>query len=447
MDSVSLLNIVFESPDLPAIISLVISILLLGCSALIGSAEVAFFSLTPADLNELEESDSKRDKKILTLLKQPQDLLATILIGNNFVNVAIILLLANFTNTVLSFDQTPMLGFVFHTIVITFLLLLFAEIMPKIYATQYGRKSAFATVNFISVLQKILRPFVKLLVNSTSIVNKKLEKKKNNRTNLSFDELSEALELTSQKTDEDKEILAGIIKFGNIQVSDIMTPRIDIKDVDVKMNFKNLLAFIAESGYSRVPVYSGNRDNNRGILYSKDLLPHLDKPANFRWQNLIRQAYYVPETKKIDDLLSEFQENKVHVALVIDEYGGTTGLITLEDILEEIVGDIADEYDVEEKLYTKIDAQNFAFEAKMLLNDFYKIDEITKDDFAKITDEVETLAGLILELVGEIPHKGQKVIFGQYEFEILSVDDRRIIELKLFINYETKKVAPTNKTI
>ena len=443
MDSVFLLSIFsgisFYAPGLSAIISLIISIFLLVCSALIGSAEVAFFSLTPADLNELEESDDKKDKKILTLLKHPQHLLATILIGNNFFNVAIILLLTNFTTTVLSFGQSPLIEFIFNTVVITFLLLMLSEIMPKVYATQYARKTATTTVNFVIALRKIFAPFVKLLVNSTSIVNKRLEKNKHSRSNISIDELSQALELTSQKTDEDKEILEGIIKFGNIQASDIMTPRMDMVDVDVKLNFKNLLALIAESGYSRIPVYSGNRDNNRGILYSKDLLPHLDKPANFRWQSLIRQAYYIPETKKIDDLLNEFQENKVHVALVIDEYGGTSGLITLEDILEEIVGDISDEYDEEEKLYTKIDAQNYVFEAKISLNDFYKIDEINKDDFVKITDEVETLAGLVLELVGEIPPKGQKVNFEQYEFEVISVDDRRIKEVKLFINNEAEE--------
>jgi len=210
-------------------------------------------------------------------------------------------------------------------------------------------------------------------------------------------------------------------------------------DVDAKSNYKNLLAIVAESGYSRIPVYSGSRDNIRGILYSKDLLPHLDKPMNFRWQSIIRQAYYVPETKKIDDLLNEFLENKIHLALVVDEYGGISGLITLEDILEEIVGDITDEYDEEEKLYTKIDQNTFVFEAKILLNDFYKITKIDKDDFAKITDEVETLAGLILELVGEIPQKGQHVKYGKYEFEVMSVDDRRIKEVKLFIKEKKDK--------
>lgn len=437
MDSLLLFNIfdniTFYPADVQSIISLLISVLLLVCSALISGSEVAFFSFTPAVLNEMEESDDRSDKRILNMLKQPQHLLATILIGNNFVNVAIILLLTNFTTTILNFDNAPVLGFIFQTIIITFLLLLFGEIMPKVYATQNAKKTAAATIGFLSVLRKIFNPFVKLLVNSTSIVNKRLEKKKHSRSNISMDELSQALELTSQQTDEDTEILEGIIKFGNIQVSDIMTPRVDITDIDIKANYKELLRIIVDSGYSRIPVYSGNRDNNRGIVYSKDLLPHLDKPASFRWQSLIRQAYYVPETKKIDDLLNEFQENKVHVALVVDEYGGTSGLITLEDILEEIVGDISDEYDEEERLYTKIDDRTFVFEAKILLNDFYKIAEIEKDDFVKVTDEVETLAGLILELIGEIPQKGERVEYGRYEFEVAAVDDRRIKEVKLFI--------------
>lgn len=424
-------GITIHPADIPAIVSLILSILLLVCSALISGSEVAFFSFSPAVLHEMEESDKKTDKKILNALKQPQRLLATILIGNNFVNVAIILLLTRFTTTILNFENAPLVGFVFQTIIITFILLLFGEIMPKVYATQYGRKTATATVNFLAALEKIFSPFVKILVSSTSVVNKRLEK--HSHTNISIDELSQALELTSKNTDEDTEILEGIIKFGNIQVSDIMTSRVDIVDVDIKFDFKSLLSIIAESGYSRIPVYSGNRDNIRGIVYSKDLLPHLDKPANFRWQSIIRQAYYVPETKKIDDLLNEFQENKIHLALVVDEYGGTSGLITLEDILEEIVGDIADEYDEEEKLYTKIDSHTFVFEAKILLNDFYKIAEIEKEDFVKETEDVETLAGLILELKGEIPAKNEQIKYGRYTFEILAVDDRRIKEVKLYI--------------
>ena len=414
-----------------AVLSLILSLLLLGCSAIISASEVAFFSLDPQILSELEDSEHKADQNILRLLKNPQRLLATILIGNNFVNVAVILLLTHFTTTILDFSNAALLGFVFQAIIITFMLLLFGEITPKVYATQFAKKTASITVPFLSALEKVFGPFVTLLVNSTSIVNNRLAK--HNRSNISMDELSHALELTSNSKDEDTEILEGIIKFGNIQVNDIMTSRVDMVDVDIKTNYKQLLEVIIKSGYSRIPVYSGTRDNIKGLIYSKDLLPHLDKPANFRWQSLVRQAYYVPETKKIDDLLNEFQEQKVHLAFVVDEYGGTSGLITLEDILEEIVGDIADEYDVEEELFTKIDNHTFVFEAKIQLNDFFKIAEIDEEDFVKITDEVETLAGLILELKGEIPAKNERIDYGRYVFEIVAADNRRIKKVKLYI--------------
>lgn len=415
----------------PATISLIVSILLLMCSAIISASEVAFFSFDPQTLTELEDSENKADRNILRLLKTPQRLLATILIGNNFVNVAVILLLTHFTNTVLNFDSAPLLGFIFEAIFITFLILLFGEITPKVYATQYIKKTALITVPFLSAIEKLFGPFVTLLVNSTSIVNNKLGKR--SRTNISMDELSHALELTSNSKDEDTEILEGIIKFGNIQAVDIMTPRVDMVDVDTKTDYKQLLEIIIKSGYSRIPVYTGTRDNIKGLLYSKDLLPHLDKPANFRWQTLIRQAYYVPETKKIDDLLNEFQENRVHLALVVDEYGGTSGLITMEDILEEIVGDISDEYDNEEELFTKIDNHTFIFEAKIQLNDFFKIAEIEENDFVKVTDEVETLAGLILEIKGDFPVKNERIGYDRYVFEIMVVDNRRIKKVKLYI--------------
>lgn len=400
-------------------------------SALISASEVAFFSLEPQTLQELEESEKKQHKNVLRLLKNPQKLLATILIGNNFVNVAIILLLTYATSTVLNFDDAPALGFIFQTIVITFLLLLAGEITPKVYATHFSLKVAVSTAPFLIIIQALLQPFVNLLVGSTSRVNTKLAK--HTRSNISIDELSQALELTSGTSDEDTEILEGIIKFGNIQVIDIMTSRVDMVDVDIKTSYKKLLDIIIKCGYSRLPVFSGTHDNLKGILYSKDLLPHLDKPDSFRWQTLIRPAYYVPETKKIDDLLSEFQKNKVHLAIVVDEYGGTSGLVTLEDILEEIVGDISDEYDEEEQLYTKIDNHTFIFEAKIQLNDFFKIDEIEENDFSKISGEAETLAGLILELKGEIPRKNERIDYGKYVFEIQAVDNRRIKKVKLFI--------------
>lgn len=416
---------------LSGVVALLISILLLMLSAVISASEVAFFSLDPQTLDEMENSAVKPDQRTLQLLQNPQRLLATILIGNNFVNVSIIILLTFFTNSVLDFTRAPIVGFVFQTIIITFLLLLFGEITPKIYATRFALKTTRGTVHIIFGLEKIFGPFVSLLVNSTSIVNTRLSKL--NKNNISMYELSQALELTSNSKDEDTEILEGIIKFGNIQVVDIMTPRVDMIDIDIKTTYKDLLNIIIEHGYSRIPVYSGSRDNIRGILYAKDLLAHLDKPANFRWQSLVRSAYYVPETKKIDDLLNEFQNTKVHLAIVVDEYGGTSGMVTLEDILEEIVGDISDEYDEEEKLFTKLDNHTFIFEAKIQLNDFFKIAEIEETDFIKVTDEVETLAGLILEIKGEIPAKNEQIEYNHYVFEILSVDNRRIKKVKLSI--------------
>jgi putative hemolysin len=430
-------GITVHPATISAVISLIVSIFLLGFSGIISAAEVAFFSLDPQSMNELEESERKADHNILRLLQTPQRLLATILIANNFVNVAVILLLTHFTTTILNFDSAPVLGFIFQTVIITFAILLFAEIVPKVYATQFARKTASYTVPYLSTLEKLFGPFVSFLVNSTSIVNRKLAK--HNHSNISMDELSHALELTSNSRDEDTELLEGIIKFGNIQVVDIMTSRVDMVVVDIKTNYKQLLELIIKSGYSRIPVYTGTRDNIKGLLYGKDMLPHLDKPANFRWQSLVRQAYFVPETKMIDDLLNEFQENRVHLAMVVDEYGGTSGLITLEDILEEIVGDISDEYDNEEQLFTKIDNHTFIFEAKILLNDFFKIAEIEEEDFVKVTEEVETLAGLILELKGDIPAKNERIGYGRYVFEIVAADNRRIKKVKLYIKDDFNK--------
>lgn len=431
--------IAFHSFSVSAAIALLLSILLLMCSAIISGSEVAFFSLTPQMKNEVEESNRKNAKNLMHLIGNPQQLLATILVGNNFVNVAIIMLLTYFTGSVFDFSTFPLLGFIFETVIITFVLLLFGEIIPKVYASQYPEKMALLFTPFILVMQKVFSRVSKLLISSTAFLTRQIEKYK--KAEISIDELSHALELTTDEQDDDKEMLEGIIKFGNIRVAEIMTSRVDMIAVDTKTNFKDLLKIIIQTGYSRIPVYSENRDNIKGILYSKDLLPHLDKPANFRWQSLIRQAYYVPETKKIDDLLSEFQKNKVHLALVVDEYGGISGLVTLEDILEEIVGDISDEYDDEEKLYTKVDNHTYIFEAKILLNDFFKVTGINEEEFSKVTEEVETLAGLVLELKGEMPAKNEMIEYGRYVFEILSVDNRRIRKIKLHMkdNYDRNK--------
>ena len=370
--SFNLLYITFNPFTFNELIALFICLILLVLSGLISASEVAFFSFRPQTIDEMQQSEIISDKKILNLLQTPQKLLAAILIGNNFVNVAIILILTFVSNRLINFQDAPILGFVFQTIVITFVLLLFGEILPKIFASQEGKKVAGFTAPLLLVLQKMFKPVVRILIKSTATMNLKLAR--HNKTNISIDELSHALELTSGKNDEDTEILEGIIKFGNIQVVDIMTSRVDIVDIDIKTSYKQLIEKIINCGYSRIPIFSGNRDNIKGILYSKDLLPHLDKPDTFRWQTLIRQAYYVPETKMIDDLLNEFQKTKVHLAIVVDEYGGTSGLVSLEDIIEEIVGDISDEYDDDEQLYTKLDNHTFIFEAKIQLNDFFKIE-------------------------------------------------------------------------
>lgn len=431
-----LLGIISSQPlSFSAYVSLILGILLLFCSAFVSASEVAFFSLEPQDVDELRQKESANASKVLKLLEYPQKLLATILISNNFVNVAIIILITYFSTSLFDFSMAPIWGFVIQTIVITFLLLLFGEIMPKVYATQYPMKMALFAASTLLTLEKILSPFVALLVKSSTIMN---ADKVKTRNNISMDELSQALELTSDTEDDEKDMLEGIIKFGNIQVADIMRSRVDIVSVEIKSSYKELMRVIVESGYSRIPVFAENHDNIKGLIYSKDLLPHLEKPDNFRWQTLIRPAYFVPESKKIDDLLKEFQETKVHLAIVVDEYGGTSGLVTLEDILEEIVGDISDEYDDEEKLYVKVDDDTYVFEGKILLNDFYKITDIDESVFEKVTEDVETLAGLVLELKGEIPKKGDKVNMGPYEFEVVAVDNRRINKIRFHVNEDRK---------
>ena len=433
----SVLTILVPSPPITAYVALALGLLLLLFSAYVSGSETAFFSLSPTDKEQLKQSDDRRSKQVLQLLDKPQRLLATILIANNFVNIIITLLLAYFTSSVFNFGAAQWLEFLIETVVITFLLLLIGEITPKVYATiQPLRMARFASSGLL-ILDKLLYPFSILLMKSTSIVENRIEH--HGHGNLSMDELSQAVELTQIATEEEKDILEGITKFGNIQVSDIMHPRIDIVDVDIKSNYAELLKVITSSGYSRIPVYAGTNDNIKGIIYSKDLIPHLDKPQNFRWQTLIRPAYFVPESKKLDDLLSEFQENKVHLAIVVDEYGGTSGLLTLEDILEEIVGEISDEYDEEEKQFTKLSENVYLFEGKTLLNDFYKILDIDDETFSKIDSEVETLAGLVLEIKGDFPKRGEVVVYGDYEFEVVALEKRRIKTIKITIKNKNEE--------
>lgn len=409
------------------VIALALAVLLLFASGFISASEVAFFSLKPNDINRIKEGNHPTDSVILDLLNNSEFLLATILIANNFVNVAIVMLCTYGINEWLDFSNVPMLGFVLETIVLTFLLLLFGEIMPKIYAKQntlpFIHKAAPTLLN----IQKICKPLVALLVHSTSTINKTLAKKK---YDISVDELSKALELTSKAIPEEKEMLAEIIKFYNKTADEIMTSRLDMEDLDIKANFKEVIDTIIKCGYSRIPVYSGTEDNIKGILYIKDLLPYLDKPETFRWQSLIRPAYFVPETKKIDDLLEEFRTNKIHMAIVVDEFGGTSGIVTMEDILEEIVGEISDEYDEDEKQYIRLADGSYIFEAKIQLTDFFRATDTDPAEFEKITEEVETLAGLLLEIKGDFPRRREVIEYKNYRFQILEMDNRRILKVK-----------------
>lgn len=432
-----LLTVLVEQPSVSAYVALVLGLFLLCISAFVSSSETAFFSLSPAEKEELDNSTQKRDVCIKNLLQQPQRLLATILITNNFVNIVITLLFAYATSAFLDFGGSALVEFLVETVVITFLLLLFGEITPKVYATTRPLKIARFACRGLQFFSKMLYPFAMLLVKSTSIVETRLDK--HGHSNISMEELSQAVELTEVDTEAEKDILEGVTKFGNRQVSDIMRSRMDIVDVDIKADYKQLLSVIISSGYSRIPVYAGTNDKIKGIIYSKDMIPYLDKPRNFRWQTLVRPVYIVPMSKHLDDLLAEFQEHKVHLAIVVDEYGGTAGLVTLEDVLEEIVGEISDEYDEEEKQYTRLEDNVYLFEGKTLLNDFYKIVNADEEQFTRISTEVETLAGLLLEIKGDFPKRGEKITYGNYEFEVMAVDKRRIKTIKITIHDEQKE--------
>ena len=430
-------EVYFNTPEWGDYVVFALAILFMILAGFFAAWEVAYFTIGSKETNEMLESDDKREQAAIKLLSTPQKLLATIIIGSNVANISFILLALSFTYSVFDFSNYPVWGFVAPFLVVWLVLLILGQIIPKVHASEFSKSSVLQSSRFLLAIQGFFKPFVNLLANSKALVSSRLSR--HNLNLISMDELSHALDLSEEQQEEDKEMLEGIIKFGNIQVSDIMTSRVDMVNVDIKLNFKQLLELITKSGYSRLPVYSGNRDNIKGILFSKDLLPHLDKPAAFRWQSLIRQAYYVPETKKIDDLLSEFQENRVHLALVVDEYGGTSGLITLEDIIEEIVGDISDEYDEDEKLFHKIDNHTYVFEGKIQLDDFFKVTEIDGELFEKVTEDVETLAGLILELKGEMPERKEMLSYEHYLFEILAVDDRRIKKVKLHIKNDPNK--------
>lgn len=419
-------------------IALILAILLLYASGFVSASEIAFFSLSPSDLSKIEENEHPSDSRIKALLDDSERLLATILISNNFVNVTIIMLCNFFFASVIDFGDAKLLEFILITVVLTFLLLLFGEIMPKIYSAQNTLKFCRKAAPVISVLLSVFKPVSNLLVHSTFLINKLTRKRK--VPNLSVDDLSQALELTDKnEISEESNMLKGIIRFGEETAEEVMTSRLDIVDLEINTPFPDVIKCIVDNAYSRIPVYEESRDNIKGILYIKDLLPYLDKGADFKWQNLIRPAYFVPETKMIDDLLRDFQANKIHIAIVVDEFGGTSGIVTMEDIIEEIVGEINDEYDEEERTYVKISENVYIFEGKTLLSDFYKLAEIDPDDFESVAGDADTLAGLLLELKGEFPVLHEVINFNRYRFEILEMDARRIVKVKVTVGKKPEK--------
>ena len=424
--------VTFMAPSMGVIFSGILAAILLIFSGFASGSEIAFFSLSPNDLNELEESNSERDKQILSLGDDSERTLATILITNNLVNVAIIMLSTYFIHHIIDFGQAAWLEFVVITVLLTFLLLLFGEIMPKVYCGQHALAVCRRFCGVITMLRKLFYPLSSVLIRSGIWASKVVQKESHV---LSVDDLEQALELTDEnELKEEKNMLEGIVRFGDETAKEVMTSRQDVVDLDFRSKFPDVIKCIVENNYSRIPVYQDSIDNVRGILYIKDLLPHLTKPATFRWQSLIRPPYFVPETKKIDDLLREFQENKVHIAIVVDEFGGTSGIITLEDILEEIVGEINDEYDEEEKNYTKVNANTYIFEGKTLLSDFYKIMDIDDDTFEEVEGDADSLAGLLLEIKGDFPELHERIDFENFTFEVTELDGHRISKIKVVVH-------------
>lgn len=437
------LAVTFNALSPASLTGLASLVMLLLCSALISGSEVAFFALSPSDIENLRQKQKSSSDLVLKLLEVPEKLLATILIVNNFINVAIVIIASYIMSETLDFGDSYVLGFIVQVVVVTFLLLLFGEVLPKVYATQSPRTFSIRMAGAMRILIRIFSPISRILIFSTSHVNRHFAQK---GENISMSDLSHALELTSSSIAEDKNILKGIIKFGDIDVKEIMKSRVDVVAVDINTQMNKLISIIIESGYSRIPVFEESFDNIKGILYIKDLLPHLHEDNSFQWQPLIRPPYFVPESKKINDLLTEFQTNKIHMAIVIDEYGGTSGIVTLEDILEEIVGEIADESDDEDEIvYTKLNDKTYLFEGKILLNDFYKLTHSNDDVFDDVKGDADTLAGLILEIKGEIPAKNSKITYKNFTFTIESADKRRIKQIKVHIEDEKDEDSKNSK--
>lgn len=429
--------VVFQPITTGIVLAAILAAFLLLLSGFASGSEIAFFSLSPQDLDELEPDKRSEDSRIVMLRDDSERTLATILIANNFVNVTIIMLCNYIFGSLVKF-KSEWLEFLCITVLLTFLLLLFGEIMPKVYSRQTPLKFCRRVVGGVMFLRKLFWPLETILIRSGMLAEKVMQKE--NRQ-LSVDDLEQALELTDKNDiKEEQSMLQGIIRFGDETAKEVMTSRQDIVDLDIRSSYADVLKCIVENNYSRIPVYQDNTDNIRGVLYIKDLLPHLGKPASFRWQSLIRPPYFVPETKKIDDLLREFQENKVHIAIVVDEFGGTCGIVTLEDILEEIVGEINDEFDEDEKTYSKLNYNTYLFEGKTLLSDFCRILQIDDDEFSDVEGDADTLAGLLLEIKGDFLSIHEKIDYLNYTFEVVGLEERRISRVKVIIHEKKNAV-------
>lgn len=424
-------SLFFASADTNLIIGFVGIFILLFLSAIVSGAEVAFFSLSQKEIEDVLQENNPKGKIISNLLDKPKKLAATLLVTNNFLNIGVVILFSFIGRNIFADINSALLKFVLEVILVTFLILLFAEVLPKVYASRNNIKFAKRVAYPIAFLNKLLSPVSLPMRALTLYLHNKLGKQK---TNFSVDQLSQALELTDSEgtSSEEQKILEGIVSFGNTDTKQVMSPRIDVFALEISESFEEIYTKIIEKGFSRIPVYRDNIDQIEGVLFVKDLLPHIDK-VEFDWTALIREAFFVPENKKLDNLLKDFQGLKSHLAIVVDEYGGTSGLVSLEDVIEEIVGDISDEFDDEHLNFSQIDEKNFLFEGKINLKDFYRIIDVDEAIFESHKGEAETLAGLILEILGNFPKKDQKITFENCVFEIEAVDKKRIKQIKVTI--------------
>ena len=412
--------------DVPQVVALCCALVALLISGFVSGSEIAFFSLTPEQVEEL--SEEPHGDRVVKLVSAPERLLATILIANNLVNVTIVVL-CNFALGPIFLNMPPVLSFILQTVLLTFLILLFGEILPKLVANSNNMRWVRFASGGVQAISSFVRPLSALLVSGSGIVNRMVVKKSHDVTP---EELSQALEITDVKGEDDKEMLEGILKFGDTTAAEVMTPRVDMTDIEISADFNEVMRIVVESGYSRLPVYKETQDNIQGVLYSRDLLPYIGKAdPDFDWRTLLRKPYFVPESRMIDDLLEDFRGRHIHMAIVVDEFGGTQGVVTLEDVLEEIVGDINDEYDDEEELYKRLPDDTYIFEGKTILSDFFRITGLDETDYAEVTEDCETLAGMLLAIKGDFPKEKEPLVYHRCRFLILDITNHRIASVRV----------------